>query len=78
MQQRLSWLSAVWQLSRFLGITLLGKYADMQHKTVEAARYVAWEKVIWADSRQKMKLILRWKPPIALWGTGGRLLWIKD
>ncbi len=37
----------------FFGISLLGKYADMQHKTVEAARYVAWENVIWADGRQK-------------------------
>lgn len=30
----------------FLAVSLLGKYADMRHKTVEAARYVAWEEVI--------------------------------
>ncbi len=35
----------------FLGISLLGKYADMRHKTVEAARYVAWEDIIWRGGR---------------------------
>lgn len=35
----------------FFGVSLLGKYADMRHKTVEAARYVAWEEVIWQNSK---------------------------
>jgi len=38
-------------LPLFFAISLLGKYADMRHKTVEAARYVAWEDVIW-DGRK--------------------------
>ena len=37
----------------FFGISLLGKYADMRHKTVEAARYVAWENVIWQGSKSQ-------------------------
>lgn len=37
----------------FFGISLLGKYADMRHKTVEAARYVAWEDVIWQGAKQQ-------------------------
>ncbi|MFV0478341.1 MAG: hypothetical protein ACK5ME_10960 [Parahaliea sp.] len=37
----------------FFGISLLGKYADMRHKTVEAARYVAWEEVIWEGDKSQ-------------------------
>jgi len=37
----------------FFGVSLLGKYADMRHKTVEAARYVAWEEVIWQGSKSQ-------------------------
>ncbi len=37
----------------FFGISLLGKYADMQHKTVESTRYVIWENVIWPGGREK-------------------------
>lgn len=40
----------------FFGISLLGKYADMRHKTVEAARYVAWEEVIWQGSKGDYQL----------------------
>lgn len=40
-------------LPLFFGISLLGKYADMRHKTVESTRYVVWENVIWPGGREK-------------------------
>ena len=33
----------------FLSIPLLGKYADIKHKNIEASRYVVWERTIWSD-----------------------------
>ena len=36
-------------LPLFFGISMLGKYADMRHKTVESARYIVWESVIWPN-----------------------------
>jgi hypothetical protein len=38
-------------LPLFFGVSLLGKYSDMKHKNVEAARYVTWEHVVWGDSK---------------------------
>lgn len=38
-------------LPLFFAVSLLGKYADMRHKSVEAARYVAWEDVIWKNKK---------------------------
>ena len=45
-------------LPLFFGISLLGKYADMRHKTVEAANYIAWEKVIWQSGKSASDLEL--------------------
>ncbi|GGK65839.1 hypothetical protein [Amphritea balenae] len=42
----------------FFGISILGKYADMRHKTVEATRYVVWENVIWPGGREKSAIEL--------------------
>lgn len=33
----------------FLSIPLLGKYADIKHKNIEASRYAVWERTIWSD-----------------------------
>lgn len=33
----------------FIAIPLLGKYADIKHKTIESSRYVAWERTIYSD-----------------------------
>jgi len=32
----------------FIGIPLLGKYADIKHKTIESSRYIAWERTIYS------------------------------
>lgn len=33
----------------FIGIPLLGKYADIKHQTIEASRYVAWERTVYSE-----------------------------
>lgn len=33
----------------FVGIPLLGKYADIKHKTIEASRYVAFERTVYSE-----------------------------
>lgn len=33
----------------FIMIPLLGKYIDMKHASVQAARYMAWERTVWFD-----------------------------
>jgi hypothetical protein len=33
----------------FIGIPLVGKYADIKHKNIEASRYAVWERTVWSD-----------------------------
>lgn len=33
----------------FIGIPLLGKYADIKHRTIEASRYVAFERTVYSE-----------------------------
>lgn len=37
----------------FIMIPLLGKYIDMKHSSVQAARYMAWERTVWFDDKTK-------------------------
>lgn len=37
----------------FLLVPLLGKYIDMKHSTVQAARYTSWERTAWYEARPK-------------------------
>jgi len=39
----------------FIMIPLLGKYIDMKHSSVQAARYMAWERTVWFDEKTKPK-----------------------
>ncbi len=37
----------------FILIPLMGKYIDMKHSSVEAARYMAWERTVWFEKAPK-------------------------
>ncbi len=37
----------------FIMIPLLGKYIDMKHSSVQAARYMAWERTVWFEDKTK-------------------------
>lgn len=37
----------------FIMIPLLGKYIDMKHSSVQAARYMAWERTVWFEQAPK-------------------------
>lgn len=39
----------------FIGIPLLGKYADIKHQTIEASRYVAWERTVYSEPGVSMR-----------------------
>ena len=39
----------------FIMIPLLGKYIDMKHSSVQAARYMAWERTVWFEEKTKPK-----------------------
>jgi len=37
----------------FILIPLLGKYIDMKHSSIQAARYMAWERTVWFENAPK-------------------------
>ncbi len=37
----------------FILIPLLGKYIDMKHSSIQAARYMAWERTVWFEKAPK-------------------------
>jgi len=39
----------------FIMIPLIGKYIDMKHSSVQAARYIAWERTVWFEDGTKPK-----------------------
>lgn len=40
----------------FIMIPLLGKYIDMKHASVQAARYMAWERTVWFETTTAPKV----------------------
>ena len=39
----------------FIMIPLIGKHIDMKHSSVQAARYMAWERTVWFEDSTKPK-----------------------
>jgi len=42
-------VSMLFFLPVFLMVPVIGKYLDVKQKTIEASRYAAWERSVWAD-----------------------------